>query len=329
MKSLNEDLKTGQFKNCYLLFGEEEYLKRQYLHRLQDALVPPGDDVNRTFYAGRGISVQELIDQGETLPFFAKRRLLVVEDSGFFKSASQELADYLEHLPETTFFLFAESEVDKRGKLYKAVKNHGRAVEFARQNEETLTRWVLGTLKREDKNITRRACALFLEKTGNDMNNISTELEKLLCYTMGREVITPEDVESVCTTQTVGRIFEMVGAIAEKNRRRALELYYDLLALKEPPLRILYLIGRQFNQVLQAGALRGEGYDTAKIASKMGVQPFVARNCVRQAGHFSRETLQGLVEFCVELEEAVKTGSLSEKLCVELVIARACGEGMP
>mgnify|MGYP002243766375 CR=1 FL=1 len=40
MKSLNEDLKTGQFKQIYLLYGEEAYLKKQYRDRLTKALLP-------------------------------------------------------------------------------------------------------------------------------------------------------------------------------------------------------------------------------------------------------------------------------------------------
>ncbi|MDO4344264.1 MAG: DNA polymerase III subunit delta [Eubacteriales bacterium] len=323
MKSLAQDIKTGEFKNIYLLFGEEDYLKRQYKNRLQAALVPPEDSVNLNCYEGKNISVKELIDQGETLPFFADRRLLVVEDSGFFKSASAELAGYLEHVPTTTCFLFVEDEVDKRGKLYKTVKSKGRAVEFVRQKEETLVRWLMGILQRENKNITRKACTLFLEKTGNDMNNIHTELEKLLSYTADHEVITPEDVEKICTTQTVGRVFEMVNAIAEKNQKRALELYYDLLSLREPPMRILYLVTRQFNQLLQVKELRRYGYDTGAVASKMAIQPFAARNCVRQAEYFSEEQIRGIVEYCIQTEEAVKTGDLNEKMALELVIAMA------
>ena len=30
MKNLNEDLKTGQLKPVYLLYGEEDYLKDMY-----------------------------------------------------------------------------------------------------------------------------------------------------------------------------------------------------------------------------------------------------------------------------------------------------------
>lgn len=322
MKNLVQDIKTNDFKNIYLLYGEEEYLKKQYRQKLQDALISPDDTVNLNFYEGKNISVQELIDQAETMPFFADRRLLVIEDSGFFKSASVELAEYLEQVPETTYFLFVESEVDKRQKMYKAVQKKGRIVEFAAQKEDTLIRWILGILKKENKNITRSSMELFLEKTGTDMNNIAMELEKLLSYTMDRDVIMAEDIESICTTQTVNKIFDMINAVADGNRKKALDLYYDLLALKEPPMRILFLLTRQFNLLMQTKELQSTGYDAKTIAAKLAIQPFVARNCTRQASAFSLEKLKMLVKSCVDAEEAVKTGNLNEKLAVELILTQ-------
>lgn len=322
MKNLVQDIKTNDFKNIYLLYGEEEYLKKQYRQKLQDALISPDDTVNLNFYEGKNISVQELIDQAETMPFFADRRLLVIEDSGFFKSASVELAEYLEQVPETTYFLFVESEVDKRQKMYKAVQKKGRIVEFAAQKEDTLIRWILGILKKENKNITRSSMELLLEKTGTDMNNIAMELEKLLSYTMDRDVITAEDIESICTTQTVNKIFDMINAVADGNRKKALDLYYDLLALKEPPMRILFLLTRQFNLLMQTKELQSTGYDAKTIAAKLAIQPFVARNCTRQASAFSLEKLKMLVKSCVDAEEAVKTGNLNEKLAVELILTQ-------
>ena len=322
MKNLVQDIKTNDFKNIYLLYGEEEYLKKQYRQKLQDALISPDDTVNLNFYEGKNISVQELIDQAETMPFFADRRLLVIEDSGFFKSASVELVEYLEQVPETTYFLFVESEVDKRQKMYKAVQKKGRIVEFAAQKEDTLIRWILGILKKENKNITRSSMELLLEKTGTDMNNIAMELEKLLSYTMDRDVITAEDIESICTTQTVNKIFDMINAVADGNRKKALDLYYDLLALKEPPMRILFLLTRQFNLLMQTKELQSTGYDAKTIAAKLAIQPFVARNCTRQASAFSLEKLKMLVKSCVDAEEAVKTGNLNEKLAVELILTQ-------
>ena len=49
---------------------------------------------------------------------------------------------------------------------------------------------------------------------------------------MDRSVITGEDIDAVCTTQINNRIFAMVQAVAEQNQEKALDLYYDLLALE-------------------------------------------------------------------------------------------------
>lgn len=70
----------------------------------------------------------------------------------------------MKQIAETACFVFVEEEVDKRSKMYKAVKKAGRAVEFVRQNEQVLTRWILSKMKRENKKITQVDMRLFLEK---------------------------------------------------------------------------------------------------------------------------------------------------------------------
>lgn len=322
MKSIDEDIKNGTFQKVYLLYGEEAYLKKQYKNKLKQALSKPGDTMNAAFFEGKDINSGELIDLAETMPFFADRRLIMIENSGVFKSASEELAVYMKEIAETACFVFVEEEVDKRSKMYKAVKAAGRIVEFPRQTDAVLTQWLLGRLKREDKKITQSVLQLFLSKTGNDMENIDKELEKLFCYTMEQEVITAEHVEAVCVTQTTGKIFDMVNAIAEKKQRQALDLYYDLLALKEPPMRILFLIARQFNILLQVKELSGQGYDNKFIASKAGIPEFTVRRNQAQARGFSKEQLQEAVADCVQAEEDVKTGNMNDRMSVELLIVK-------
>ena len=195
VKNLQEDIKTGKFKNAYLLFGEEAYLKIQYKEKLIHALNPDDDTMNFTKYEGKGIEVREMIDLCETMPFFADHRVVLVENSGFFKNKCDELADYMKTLPDYLRLVFVEEEVDKRSRMYKAVKNCGRIVEFAKQDEKTLMRWAAGILAREGRKITTRDMELFLTKTGTDMGNIRMELEKLITYTMGQDIVTREDIE--------------------------------------------------------------------------------------------------------------------------------------
>lgn len=320
MKSIHEDIKAGQFKPMYLLYGEEAYLKRQYKDKLRDALLPEGDTMNYSCFRGKEAAAGMLIDLSETLPFFADRRVIVVEDSGLFKHGGEALAEYLAAPSPTTVFVFAESEVDKRSRLYKAVQKNGRAVEFVVQEEGTLKRWILGLLKKEEKQITEQALHLFLEKTGSDMENIRKELEKLLCYTLQKDCILPEDVEVICTQRISNKIFDMINAIADKRQKQALHLYYDLLALKEPPMRILFLIARQFNLLLQVKELKRKGYDNKTISTKTGLHSFVVGKYAAQAGKFRTADLKRAVTACVEAEEAVKTGRMEDRLSVELLI---------
>ncbi len=322
MKNIDEDIKRGQFAQVYLLYGEEAYLKKQYKDKLKHAMIPEDDTMNFSAFEGKSINPKEIIDLAETLPFFAERRVILIENSGFFKNACEELAEYLPQVAPATHFIFVEDEVDKRSKMYKAAKASGRIVEFLPQTEELLTRWILGRLKREGKNITGSVMQLFLTKTGTDMGNIDRELEKLLCYTLDRDVITAEDVEAVVTEQTTNKIFEMVNAVAEHNQRRALDLYYDLLTLKEPPMRIMFLISRQFQILFHIRDMAAKGLDQQTMAKKAGIPPFAVRKNVSQAKGFTMEQLKQALCDGAELEEAVKTGRMDDQMAVELFLMK-------
>ncbi len=322
MQRIAEDIKSGQLKQIYLLYGEEAYLIRQYRDKLRDALLNGGSDMNINRFEGKGVSVPQIIDMAETLPFFADRRVIILENTELMKSGGEKLAEYLKNPAESSSFVFVEREVDKRSGLYKAVKKLGYAAQFGRQDAKTLQRWVCGILKKEGKQISPQTLQFFLEGTGDDMENIRKELEKLLCYTLDRDVITSEDVGEICVPQVQNHIFDMITAIANGRGEQALKLYYDLLALREPPMRILYLISRQFNQLLQVKELAKKGYPQAVIGEKAGLPGFVAGKYMRQASGFKSAFLKQALEDCAETEYAFKSGKIGERLSVELLIVK-------
>lgn len=321
MQTINEDIKSGQYKKVYLLYGEESFLKQSYKKKLKEAVA--GDDtMNYNYFEGKGLDVNELISLSDTMPFFSDKRLIIIEDSGFFKTSSEALADYLPMIPDTTCIVFVEDAVDKRNRLFKKVKELGHAAEMKRQDSAQLARWAGTILAQNGRKITGSTMNLFLERTGDDMENIRMELEKLISYTMGSDVVTTEDVEAVTTVQVTNKIFDMVNAIVTRKTRLAMDLYEDLLTLKEPPMRILFLIARQFNQLLLIKEMTAKGTDRGTIASKLKIPPFVAGKVSAQAGAFTREQILSYVKGCVEAEEAVKTGKMNDRMAVELLITR-------
>lgn len=321
MKVISDDIKKGEFKSVYLLYGEEEYLKKQYRDRLKNAIA--GDDtMNYSYYDSDNASVKDIIDVCETLPFFAQKRLVIMENTGFLKSSNDELADYIKHIPDYLVVVMVEKDVDKRNKVYKAVDSVGYICEMKPQTTATLEKWIAGLLAKDNLKISREACDLILDKTGAGMDYIRQETEKLVSYCQGRDVVTVGDVEKVCATQTTSHIFDMISAIANKKQQQALDLYYDLLELKEPPMRILYLIVRQFNGILQVKDLMSMGISGKEIASKIGAAPFVVGKYQAQAKYFEMNTLLDALNECAKTEEAVKQGRLNDRLGVELIIIK-------
>lgn len=322
MKTISTNIKNNTHPPVYLLYGTEDYLKKQFRDKLKNALLAEGDTMNYSYFEGKQPDTKEIAGIATTMPFFADRRLVIIENSHLFKSADDNIVDLINTLPDTTIVVFVEAEVDKRNRLYKAVKEKGYICELNQQNDNDIMKWVLAILTKENKKLDRDTMQLFLEKTGSSMEYISKELEKLICYTMDREIITREDVEEVCVTQTTNRIFEMITAMANKNQKKALDLYYDLLTLKEPPMRILFLIARQFNQLLIVKELTENGNASAAIASKMGIQSFLVGKLQAQARVFKASALRRAIEECVTLEESVKTGRIEDRLAVELLIVK-------
>lgn len=326
MQGLDVDLKNGSFSRAYLLYGSEEYLKTSYSKKLAAAICDPSDSMNYSYFDGKDINPLSIIDLAETLPFFGERRVIFIKNSGFFKSSCEELAEYLKSPCETTYFIFVEQEIDKRGKMYKAVSALGRVVEMVTPDENILLSWAAGILKRGGKQVRRSTLEYIFTKCGMDMTVLEKELNKLIDYTGDRDVVENSDVDAVCVTDIKNQVFDMVDAISEGNSRKALELYYDLLTLKVAPLSIMFQIGRQFNLIMQAKELSKTARDNKTLGTMMGLKPFVAGIYVNKARKYSMNYLKSALNECMELEEAAKTGRIDDRLSVELLIIKYSGE---
>ena len=326
MKTIAADIKSGQFKNAYLICGEEEYLKLNYKNQLVKAIVGE-DTMNLGIYEGKNFDVNEVIDTAETFPFFAERRLIVMDGTGLFKSGGEELAEYMSKIPDSTIFLFVEQDVDKRSKMYKAVKKNGYICEINRQTEKDLAMWAARIFAHDGKKITNANMSYLIANVGTDMEVLSKEIEKLISYDMEKEVISKEDIDAVCVKQLNVRIFDMVDAISVKNQKKTLDCYYELIAEKEPPMRILFMVARQFNLILQAKDLSARGMSKDQVASAMGVQGFIASKSINQSRNFSVSELKAALEESVKTEEMIKKGAMDENIGVEMLLVKYSRKG--
>ncbi|MCH5266224.1 MAG: DNA polymerase III subunit delta [Lachnospiraceae bacterium] len=322
MLTIAEELKKNTISQFHLLYGEERYMVRYYKRSLMEKLSSPGDEMNCTVFQGEAAKPEAIADVGQILPFMAPQRLILVQDSGFFKNAN-DMTEVLEAFPESTYVVFVEREVDKRSRLYKWMGKHGCVTECQSQSDAMLKQWIAGYLKKSDKSISTRTAEYLIERAGTDMELLSNELDKLIGYTGERRVVETADVEAIGSGMVVSRIFDMIDAVAQGERDRALRLYDDLLANRESPMSILYLFSRHINILLQFKELSGLGLNRNELAKKIGVPPFTLQKYGKQAGMFKRRELLAMLEERLNYEESFKQGRLSDQLAVEMFLIQA------
>ena len=323
MKNIALDIKNKSFKPIYLLYGDEQYLKASCLKQLKQAIV--GDDaMNLSEYSDK-LDVKELVSVAGTLPFFADRRLIVLNRVSLFKSNNDELNELIENMPPYLTIIIFEDTIDKRKTLYKLICKTGYICDISRMSEADLTKWVVKKLSDKGFKVRGSTVAHLLSRTGNDMNNIENELNKIASYCNGKEEVTVEDIDDIVIFQPQERVFEMIEAICAGQKEKALKLYYDSIALKEAPLKILALLERNYIGILQTKSGRGKlpEAELAKGIGSKGVMKFVVEKYARFATKYSMERLKELIgEFAV-MEADIKTGKISDKTGTELMIISA------
>lgn len=179
MKVINEDIKNKTFKKVYLLYGDEPYLKKQYRDRMKESITG-SDTMNFSYYEGEKLNVKEIIEMADTLPFFSEKRLIIIENSGFFKRSNEEFAAFVSALPDYLVLVFIEEAVDERNKLFKAVKKEGYVSLMNQQTEAVLIKWVGKCFKEKEMTIESAAVKLLLDKTGASMILIKAEIDKVI-----------------------------------------------------------------------------------------------------------------------------------------------------
>lgn len=320
MSIINEHINKQEFSNVYLLCGNEKYLVEQYKKVLVSALADENDTMNYIVYKGENAKPDSIAEFALTMPFLAERRVLLIEDSGFFKKGNESMEELIEQLPDTTIIIFVETSIDRKFKIYKQVSKVGTVCNFDTPDEKTLLVWVKSLFTKEQIAIDDAAVYRLIEGVGMDMNNLYNESEKLKCYCLDKKHVTVEDVDYLCISQVEGKIFDMMDALSQKNKKRTLDLFDDLIQLREPMMRILALINRQFNILVKAKLGLESGADYSKLASALKVPPFTVKKYVAQCNGYTYEQLLRCVNLCQDADTDIKTGVLRDNVAVEMLI---------
>lgn len=322
LKAINNDIEKQEFRHVYLLYGDEDYLRLQFRDNLKKAIVGD-DDMNYSFYSGTGTNIDDVMSSAETLPFFAERRMIVLDECGFFVRPPKQLLDLVGSCPDYLYLVFTEKSVETSSKLYKAIAKNGLAAQMKTPSENSLRTWARKQFQAAGKSIEPGAVSLLLEKTGSTMGLLKNEIEKLIAYTGDEPVVRYKDVQAVSSDVADNSIFALVDSIGRRNQRRALELYREMLMENVSPSFILNRMEIQFTGILGVMEGKKKGYSNEKLAKQLRAQAFQVRKYEEQSSKFTHEKARQILDSCALMSEKIRTGRIQEKVAVELLIIEA------
>lgn len=347
---LKQEVTNRLIRNVYLFYGAEDFLIRKYVSQIEAVVVSPDfKELNIQVLEGK-LDVQTLIDACLTVPFLSEKKLLIVKNSGLFKKLKSEeegeeadddktaepkqkkknkekdpILDFLGALPSHVVLIFCESEIDKRKKIVDIIAKKGLVVEFSYQKPEDLAKWIGLELKSQHIRILPEDAAFLVELSDPGMTALYSQIQKLITFVSNKGQVERQDIEKMVVRSIKSIIFDLTGAICERNVKKSLGFLKDMIELKEPMPLLFYMIASQFRKILSIKMLLNQGVLRSNLAQKMKLHPYAVEKLLPFVDRFSTQELREAVKESYAIDFASKNGLLDAQIAAELLIIQFAG----
>lgn len=331
-QQLKKDISAGTPGRLYVFHGEEDYLRDYYLGELKKKLTGGGmEEFNLHTFQGKEIDAQKLSIAVDCLPMMSERTLVLVYDYDLFKAGEeqrQKLIALFASLPEYVCLVFVYDlipyKADARTKLAQALKEYGSVVQFSRQEQGDLVSWLKRRFRALGKEIDSAQAEYLIFLCGGLMTGLVSEVEKIGAYAKGGK-ITRGDIDAVAAPVLDAVVFKMTDAIAAGDFNRAAGVLGDLFQLRQEPIMILSVLGKQLRQLYSARLALEQGKQTSYLMELWGMrQSYPAQRLFQSCRRYSLGWCRRAVCLAEETDLAMKsTGRDNEELLVDLLLQLA------
>lgn len=317
----------------YLLYGEEDYLRESFFSQLLSVSIPEGEDsFSFKRFEGPELDVSAFLIALDQMPFMTERTFILLKDVDInHVKDSDGLLSALKIIPDYCTVCFVQNSqysLDGRIKLVKYIKDQGCALYFTNQDSSDLKRWVSKRFSALNKSISSDAAERLIFVSGDLMNRLIPEIEKIAAFSSGPE-ITVEDVNAVATHIPEADVFEMIGYISEKQFNPALHILSELLRNTDnSPIAILSAIGYQFRRLFGIKIAMAQRLPKSDIMEIFSIRwENIANRTISSAKKFTLDSLRMILEKCAECEYRMKSSGEDEiQILKEVVLCIMVGE---
>jgi DNA polymerase III subunit delta len=322
LEELENNLKGADLLPVYLVLGPEQFQCRRAVDLLKNkAIVPAALAFDYSEFCAGEDSIDDIIKSANTYPMLSKRRVALVTSAEKFSDVDQDtLLDSLKDFSPKGLLILLAEELDHRKKLYRTIRETGCVAEFAKLKGYALERWAEAYVQREGYRVSSAALKKILDLAGSDLQSLSTELDKLILFSGAQKNIPDAAIEDLVRGSRQHKTFDLIDAIALRDRTSALRLLENLISGGESPLAIVALMARQCRQVLIAKDYLRQKMDLREIATRAQVLPFLMDKFMRQVRSADATAVQEMYIRLADIDRKLKSSAADGRLLLEQVI---------
>ena len=333
----SEFLKAVQSKSVppvITLLGEETFLK----DRAMDAVVSCFLDADAKQYNYRSFVGDELkdnsfLEDASTLPMFSDWKIVHIKGATALDKSLTKMRDYLEKYLESpspnTLLVFDIDQWEGRSKLKAILEKKTTVVEFNPLSEKELPSWINSHLRTLNFQIDPIAIQALIERTGNDLQRIAAELEKLMLLRSAEKRIKEEDVTTTVGHSPTATIWQWTEAIMDQQAEPAIQYLYDLLENGEEPIKCVAILGKQYEKMILTKEMVQQKIPEATISKKISKPVYYLRNYLNQLSRYTMQDFVKAVAILSTADKALKTSQAKDETVLQLMTIQLCNLKLP
>ena len=307
----------------YLLYGLEKYLIDKEIKKIikNNSI----DYININNYDLNNDTLNTIIDDCQTISLFSEKKAIIVYNSYIFTAKKNNieqniefLEEYLNNINPDTILLFVlyEEKLDERKKIVKNFKKLGNIKNFSNDNNiNKMVKDMFGEYQ-----ISNSTINLFIDRVGKNLAILSQEVDKIITYKNDDINITDKDIINLTNKSFEIDIFTLIESIINKDKEKALNIYYEMLKYNEEPIKIIVMLANQFRIIYQAKEMYKKGYTESDIASALGIHPYRIKLALNKAKEYKSKGLLNYIKKLSDLDIGIKTGNINKEIGLELFI---------
>lgn len=312
-------------KNFYLLYSSDGAILNKEINDLEKKLDISDNDI--IYY--NIDDIDGIINEASTIGMFSLNKFIIINMDSYFKDKKDIpninlLENYFDSYNSNSYLVFVcnSDSIDSRKKIVNLIKKYG-IVKKLEVNDNYLNDYVNNYLKDNGYKINNGDVVYFINRVGNNINNVTNELDKLMLYKINDKLINRNDIDLLTVENIDDSIYDLVNCILKNDNEKAIKLYNNFINNGMDVNQIVAIIAAQIRLLYQVKRLYNSGKSNDEIAKILEFKSvYRVKYLLSDSYYYSESDLVKYLSKLADIDNAIKTSNGDGNMLMQLFIVK-------